>query len=67
MGPNGALSGPDGGAQGTMGGANQPGLRAQDLQGRLIVSEGHRYPLVCLKVLVVDVVSSMNFEVALCC
>jgi hypothetical protein len=35
LGPNGALSGPDGGAQGTMGGPNWPGQRTQDLQGRL--------------------------------
>ncbi len=34
------------GAQGTMGGPNRPGQRAQDLQGRLTVSEGHGYPLV---------------------
>jgi hypothetical protein len=34
------------GAQGTMGGPNQPGQHAQDLQGRLTVSEGHAYPLV---------------------
>ncbi len=44
LGPNGALSGPDGGAQGTIGGPNRPGQRTQDLQGRLTVSEGHRYP-----------------------
>ncbi len=48
MGPNGALSGPDGGAQGMMGGPNRPGQRAQDLQGRLTVSEGHGYPLVII-------------------
>jgi hypothetical protein len=49
LGPNGALNGPNGGAQGTMGRPNQPGQRAQDLQGRLTVSEGHGYPLICKK------------------
>jgi hypothetical protein len=39
------LSGSDEGAQGTMGGPNRPGQRAQDLQGRLIMSGGHGYPL----------------------
>jgi hypothetical protein len=37
------------GAQGTMGGPHRLGQRAQDLQGRLTVSEGHGYPLVPLK------------------
>jgi hypothetical protein len=46
LGPNGALSRPDGGAHGTMDKPNRPGQRAQDLQGHLTMSEGHKYPLV---------------------
>jgi hypothetical protein len=49
LGPNGALSRPDGGAQGTKGGPNRLEQCAQDLQGRLTVSEGHGYPLVCFE------------------
>ncbi len=33
-----------GGAHGMMGGPNRRGQRAEDLQGRLTVSEGHEYP-----------------------
>ncbi len=46
LGSNGALSGPDGGAQDTMDEPNRPGQCAQDLQGCLTVSKGHGYPLV---------------------
>jgi hypothetical protein len=49
LGPNDALGGPEGDAQGTPNGPNRPGQWAQDLQGRLTVSEGHGSPLVKLK------------------